>query len=207
MARTFPTPKQKVASLPIFLSHVLIKSLSRLRRNFKADWMPSFLLPNRCSINGVATWCNIFHSYGHRVVAAKFAVNGEPVKTPFTLEDIERDHEGATQDSVQKYLKDLHDLGVISYTTHVSDGHSEYFDIKGNKLSSAAVHESYEIADEANRNAVRQAFVAHSLRETDYFTFSRQLAAAGVYTWVMDPVKMPCTFCSKLGEQLLVDPI
>lgn len=134
-------------------------------------------------------------------------VNCEPVETPFTLEDIDRAHAGATQDSVRKYLKDLHDLGVVSCTTHVADGHSDYFDIKGAKLSSAAVHEPYEISDEANRDAARQALEAHSLRETDYFTFSRQLAAAGVCTWVMDPVKMTCTFCSKLGEQLLVDPV
>ena len=129
------------------------------------------------------------------------------METPFTLEDIDRAHEGATQDSVRQYLKDLRDLGVVSYTTHVSDGHSDYFDIKGEKLSSAAVHEPYEISDEANRDATRQALEAHSLRETDYFTFSRQLASAGVCTWIMDPVKMTCTFCSKLGEQLLVDSV
>jgi hypothetical protein len=70
-------------------------------------------------------------------------VKGGPVETRFTLEDIDRAHEGVTQDSVRKYLKNLHDLGVISYTTHVSDGHSDYFDIKGNKLSSAAVHDLY----------------------------------------------------------------
>ena len=129
------------------------------------------------------------------------------METPFTLDDMDRAHEGTNQNSVRKYLADLYNLGVISYITYVSDGHSEYFDIKGNKLSSAAVHESYEISNEANPDAARRAVEAHGLRQTDYFTFSKQLAAAGVCTWVMDPVKLTCTFCSKLGEPLLADPV
>lgn len=48
--------------------------------------------------------------------------------TPFSLEDIDRAHQGVTQETVRKYLTDLYALGVVSYTTHISDGHSEYFD-------------------------------------------------------------------------------
>jgi uncharacterized protein YbcV (DUF1398 family) len=127
--------------------------------------------------------------------------------TPFTLEDIDRAHKGVTNETVRKYLKSLHDLGIVSYTTHISDGHSDYFDSKGNKLSSVAVHERYEISDEASRESARRAIEAHGLRETDYFAFSRQLAAAGVCAWVMDPVEMTCTFYSKSGEKLLVDDV
>lgn len=86
----------------------------------------------------------------------------------------------------------------------INDGHCDDFDIKGNKLSSAAVHETYEISVEANRDAAGQALEAHSLGETDYFTFSK---AAGVCTWIMDPVEMTCTFYCKSGELLLVDDI
>ncbi|WP_095991053.1 DUF1398 family protein [Cystobacter fuscus] len=35
----------------------------------------------------------------------------------------------------------------------------------------------------------------------------RQLAAAGVCTWVMDLVGMTCTFHSKSGEPLFVDEV
>ena len=129
------------------------------------------------------------------------------METPFTLEDIDRAHEGATQETVGKYLTDLRDLGVVSYVTYVSDGHSEYFDGKGAGLVSAVVHEAYEVSDTADRDAALRALEAHGAGKTDYFAFSRQLAAAGVCTWVMDPIRMTCTYYSKSGEKLHADDI
>jgi 2,3-bisphosphoglycerate-independent phosphoglycerate mutase len=129
------------------------------------------------------------------------------MRTPFTLEGIGRAHNGVTHDTVRKYLADLRDIGVRSYTTHVSDGHSEYFDARGASLSSEPVHEPYAVADAADRDAVRQAIEAHSRGETNYFAFSKQLAAAGASTWVMDPIAMTCTFYSKAGELLLADDV
>src|SRR2546429_3485243 len=129
------------------------------------------------------------------------------MRTPFTLEDIGRAHNGVTRDAVRKYLADLRDIGVRSYATHVSDGHSLYFDSRGASLSSQPVHEPYAVSDAADRDAVRQALEAHRRGETDYFAFSKQLAAAGASMWVMDPGTMTCTFYSKAGEPLLVDDV
>ena len=126
---------------------------------------------------------------------------------PFSLEDIDRAHQGVTSKTVGTYLRALHELGIVTYTTHLSDGHSDYFDDDGDCLSSAPVHEQYAIADRADPEAARRAIGAHARRETDYFTFSRQLASAGVGSWIMDPVAMTCTFCSKIGEPLLVDAV
>jgi uncharacterized protein YbcV (DUF1398 family) len=127
--------------------------------------------------------------------------------TQFTLEDIGRAHRGVTKETVREYLQNLHGLGVVSYATHISDGSSDYFDSNGNKLSSIAVHEHYEISGESSRESARQAIEAHGRGETDYFAFSRQLAAAGVCTWVMDPVSLTCTYYSKSGEKLLQDDV
>jgi uncharacterized protein YbcV (DUF1398 family) len=121
----------------------------------------------------------------------------------FTLEDIELAHREVTSATVRQYLTMLYELGVVSYTTYVSDGHSDYFDDNGDKLCSAAVHERYDVSDRADCDAARRAIEAHQSQGTDYFTFSRQLAAAGVASWVMDPIRMTCTFCSKAGERLI----
>jgi 2,3-bisphosphoglycerate-independent phosphoglycerate mutase len=129
------------------------------------------------------------------------------MRTPFTLEDIARAHNGVTRGTVRKYLADLRDIGVRSYTTHVSDGHSVYFDSGGASLSSDPVHEPYAVSDTADRDAVQQALEAHSRGETDYFAFSKQLAVAGTSTWVMDTVTMTCTFYSKAGEPLLANDV
>lgn len=129
------------------------------------------------------------------------------VTVAFTLEDIDLAHREVTSATVRQYLTTLHDLGIVSYTTHISDGHSEYFDGNGDSLRSAAVHERYEVSDQADRNAARRAIEAHQSKQTDYFTFSRQLAAAGIGSWIMDTVRMTCTFCSKAGERLIEDDV
>ena len=129
------------------------------------------------------------------------------VAVTFTLEDIDLAHRGVTSATVRQYLATLHDLGIVSYTTHISDGHSEYFAGNGDSLCSAAVHERYDVSDQADRDAARQAIEAHQLKQTDYFTFSRQLAAAGVGFWIMDTVRMTCTFCSKADDRLIEDDV
>jgi uncharacterized protein YbcV (DUF1398 family) len=125
----------------------------------------------------------------------------------FALEDIDLAHRGVTSATVRQYLTTLHGLGIVSYTTHISDGHSEYFDGNGDGLHSAAVHERYDVSDRADRDAARQAIEAHQSQATDYFMFSRQLAAAGVGYWIMDTVRMTCTFCSKADERLIEDDV
>src|SRR5215510_1777011 len=77
------------------------------------------------------------------------------------------------------YMKGRRELvrprGRLIHQTHF--GYSDYFDSKGNKHSSMAAHERYEISDEASRQSDRQPIEMHGLEETYYFTFSKQLAA------------------------------
>ena len=127
--------------------------------------------------------------------------------TPFTLEDIDRAHQCVDQNTVSDYLKDLRKIGVVAYATFISDGHSEYFDCEGNALSSEPIYERRDVSDRADADAARKALDAHSSGDTDYFAFTRQLADAGVCTWVMDPVRMTCAFCSKSGEPLFVEAL
>lgn len=125
--------------------------------------------------------------------------------TAFTLEDIAGAHAGVSRATVRDYLARLLALGVARYVTHVADGRSDYFDADGGLLSSGPVHDPYAVADTVDRRGVDRAVEAHGRGETDYFVFSRQLAAAGVETWVMDPLAMTCAYRSKVGEVLRAD--
>ena len=127
--------------------------------------------------------------------------------TRFSLDDIDLAHRGVTSRTVGDYLRTLHTLGVVTCITYLCDGHSDYVDGEGGRLSSPPVHELYDVSDRPDAGAARRAIDAHAARETDYFAFSKQLAAAGIASWIMDPVAMTCTFCSKAGEGLLVDPV
>jgi len=126
---------------------------------------------------------------------------------PFTLAQIEKAHQGVNQASVGKYLKALRELGVVSAITYVVDGHTDYADADGNRLSSAVVHETYGVSDLVNWEAAQRALDAHTAKEADYFTMSRQLAAAGVATWVMNTTTLTCSFVAKDGTVLITETV
>ena len=126
---------------------------------------------------------------------------------PFTLAQIEKAHQGVNQASVGKYLKALQELGVVSAITYVADGHTDYADADDNRLSSAAIHESYDVSDQASWEAAQRALDAHTAKKTDYFTMSRQLAAAGVATWVMNTTTLTCSFVAKDGTVLVTETV
>lgn len=71
---TFPATEQKFASLFAIRPHIFIERLPCLFGDFKANRVTSFLLPDGSAVNCIATWCNVLHSNGHDITAAKFAV-------------------------------------------------------------------------------------------------------------------------------------
>ena len=127
--------------------------------------------------------------------------------TPFTLSDLEKAHEGVGAGGVCDYMQALSGMGVAYYVSHISDGHSDYFDGKGNRLSTGPIHRANPVACRPDPAAAKAALGAHGRGETDYFTFARQLAAAGVAAWVMDPKAMTCTFQCSAGKTLFVEPL
>jgi uncharacterized protein YbcV (DUF1398 family) len=127
--------------------------------------------------------------------------------TPFTIADIERAHAATGPEGVCGTMRLLRGLGVARYISHISDGHSEFFDGSGNVLRTEPLHPPYPVADTPDPDAAKLALGRHARGETDYFTFARQLTAAGVATWLMDPDAMTCTFCCRSGVPLFAEPL
>lgn len=127
--------------------------------------------------------------------------------TQFTIADIERANACAGSEGVCGYMRVLRDIGVTYYISHISDGHLEFFDGKGNVLRTAPLHEAYEVAATPDPEAAKCALGAHARGETDYLAFARQLSAAGVATWLMDPDAMTCTFRCRGGTPLFAEPL
>lgn len=128
------------------------------------------------------------------------------MSTTFTLEDIEKAQEVAP-DGVNDYLGELRRLGVACCISHIADGHSDYVDDAGNCLSSAPLHDPVPVSGCVDPQAAKMALGRHGRGETDYLTFARQLAAAGVATWVMDPGARTCTFRCRAGQKLFSAPL
>ena len=117
------------------------------------------------------------------------------------MADIEKAHAVVDPDGVNDYLTALRQL------SHICDGHSDFFDAAGNKLSTAPIHERLTVAERVDPKAAKLALGQHGRGETDYLTFARQLADAGIDTWLMDPRARTCTFCCQAGEKLFSAPL
>lgn len=105
------------------------------------------------------------------------------------------------------YIQDLKKLGVTSYTTFVTDGHTEYF---GDDDFKAASHPKYEIlgiSPNANADVFKSDLKAHQQGQSDYLTFCTQAAKSGVEKWTCDLIKMTCTYFDKDGNEILVEQI
>jgi len=69
----------------------------------------------------------------------------------FTLDQINKIHDRfGSSKTLAEYLHASKGIGVSTYDSFISDGHSEYYDEHGSKVVSLAVHETFAIADESN---------------------------------------------------------
>jgi uncharacterized protein YbcV (DUF1398 family) len=126
----------------------------------------------------------------------------------FTIEQINDAHDRlGNAATFAEYVRALHAIGVDTYSSFVSDGHSEYFGTDGYTVRSPAVHEELTIAGTANREQFLEHLNLHNEQKTTYMEMSRGLAESGVERWTVDTKRMSMTFYDKAGNELLVESI
>jgi uncharacterized protein YbcV (DUF1398 family) len=126
----------------------------------------------------------------------------------FTLDQIDNIHEeSGDMETLAEYLLALKAIGVAKFDSFLTDGHSEYYTIDGEKLISEPEHEELEIADETDKDAFLEELEMHGNGETDYFEMSQGLADSGIEKWTFDTHKMTITYFDKKGTELLVEEI
>lgn len=126
----------------------------------------------------------------------------------FTLEHIKEAHSKVKSGAdFPNYIQDLVKLGVKKYETYVSDGHSVYFSKDNVTLSSVAKYPGLEIAKTSHKDQFKHDLKHHQQGGTDYMTFCKDCARAGVEKWVVDISKMTCTYYDKTGNELLQEII
>ena len=105
------------------------------------------------------------------------------------------------------YIREMKSLGVTAYEHFVSDGHIQYYGADEFKIAAAAKWRVVEIANSGSTEKLKQALVIHQQGQTDYPTFCKQAAEAGVEKWIVDMVKMTCTYYDKATNEMLVEAI
>jgi len=126
----------------------------------------------------------------------------------FTLEQINRAHDRlGDAATLPEYVRTLHAIGVETYTSYVSDGHSEYLGRDGYAIESPAVHEELTIADTSTREQFLEHLHLHNQQRTTYLEMSKGLAESGIEKWTVDTNTMTMAFYDKAGNELLIEAI
>lgn len=103
-----------------------------------------------------------------------------------------------------KFVKEIKALGVKRNDVYVSNGLSIYFDGEDNAQQiSPDEYPTLTINEESSAGKLEHALQVHQQGETDYFTFCKQAADAGVEKWVTDLEEMTCTYLDAEGHELV----
>jgi uncharacterized protein YbcV (DUF1398 family) len=126
----------------------------------------------------------------------------------FTIEQIDDLHDRlGKMATFTQYVRALNLIGVETYDSYLTDGHSEYFGRDGYTVKSAAVHEKLTIADTSNRQEFLEHLNLHNEHKTSYIEMSNGLANSGIEKWTVDTNKMTITFYDKAGNEMLIEAI
>ena len=126
----------------------------------------------------------------------------------FTIEQIKTAHSKVKSGAdFPAYIKEMKTLGVQRYEHFVADGHIQYYGSDGFTIAAGAKWPPVAVAEEGSKTGLQHALVIHQQGQTDYPTFCRQSATAGVEKWIVDMEKMACTYYDKAGNMMVVEAI
>ena len=105
-----------------------------------------------------------------------------------------------------KYVQEIKNLGLTFYEFWVTDGHISYH---GNEdvINGQPKYPFMEIPSISSVATLRHNISIHQQGQTDFLTFCRQAADAGVEKWVVDTHKMMCTYYNVDGDEMVAEPI
>jgi uncharacterized protein YbcV (DUF1398 family) len=126
----------------------------------------------------------------------------------FTIDQIKAAHSKVKSGAdFPNYIQELIQLGVTSYETYVSDGHTEYFGKDAYQTSTTPTYDTLFIAEISNAEQFKMDLKAHQQGQTDYPTFCKDCAKSGIEKWTVAMDKMTCTYYDKAENELLTEII
>lgn len=105
------------------------------------------------------------------------------------------------------YIQDLIQLGVLSYDTFVTDGHTVFSGADNYTIQSEPKYTPLDIAQLSNPEKFKQYLKMHQQGQTDYPAFCNHAAETGVEKWTVDMNTMTCTYYNSLHSKMLEEKI
>lgn len=126
----------------------------------------------------------------------------------FTLTQIHDAH-AKVQSGVDfpQYIQDLKDLWVRSYTIFVSNGHAEYQGDDDYIIISPAIYDPLSINMTTDKVWFINNLKLHQQWGSDYMTFCKHAAQAGITKRVMNMQDMNCIYYDTYDTAILVETI
>ncbi len=126
----------------------------------------------------------------------------------FTLDAIEQAaSKVASGADFPQFVRTLKAMGVRRNDVYVMNGMSVYFGDDEESIESGPAYENLLIEEKSDREALQEALKVHQAGQTDYQTFCRQAAAAGVEKWVIDFSANTVTYLDASGKELITEHI
>ena len=126
----------------------------------------------------------------------------------FTIEEIQKaEQKIKTGVDFPQFIQELKAMGVERNDIYVMNGMSIYFGKNDHTVEGPPAYEALLIEEQSSETDLREALKVHQAGETDYQTFCRQAASAGVEKWVTDLNEMTVTYLDMAGNELVVEKI
>ena len=126
----------------------------------------------------------------------------------FTLEQVNAIHdELGKSNSLLEYANALRKIGVMSYDSYVSDGHTKYYGKDGHVVETPANNKEYMVTQAYNDELFRRTLKRAEKGKIGYEDMSKELAKAGVDKWTMDTDKHTFTYSDAQGRAVLVEQL
>jgi len=106
-----------------------------------------------------------------------------------------------------QFVQDLKEIGVTHYDNFVSDGRTKYYGSNDFMLEGNPKYPEMKVNETSSSDSLKYAISIHQKGQTDYPTFCKQAADAGVEKWIVHMIEMSVTYLDKKGQKLIVEPI
>ena len=126
----------------------------------------------------------------------------------YTIEQIKNAHSKVKSGAdFPAYVQELKELGILYYEHFLSDGRTIYFGNNDFELPGPAKWATMQIAPLRNPTNLKYFLGIHQGGQTDYMTFCEQAASSGAEKWIVDIVKMKCTYFDVAGNEMVAEEI
>lgn len=125
----------------------------------------------------------------------------------FSLEAIQEAHRQFTGVDFPKLIKEFKLMGMLANTYDIQAGLVTYEHKSGEKIEVRSNAVDVPVNTVSSTAAAQDVLKRHQAGETDFLTFCKEIAGAGVYKWISDMDKMTCSYYDLKDNVVIAEEI